>query len=74
MKTRTQVDSCISTFAEELSSFVHRTQDSISLLKRTLEQRPQAGGAVDAALPLLMCRYASILLVLVLQCEISENV
>eukprot|EP00775_Hariotina_reticulata_P003930 gene3930-4184_t len=43
MSSKTHLDLCLQTFSGELLSFVHRVTDSVSSLKRTVEQRPQAG-------------------------------
>ncbi|WIA34718.1 hypothetical protein OEZ86_013029 [Tetradesmus obliquus] len=43
MSSKYLLDHILSTFAGELLSFVQRASDSISALKRTVEQRPSAG-------------------------------
>jgi hypothetical protein len=43
--SRSRLDASITSFAGELRSFVQRASDSITALKRTVEQTPQAGGA-----------------------------
>lgn len=50
MSTKSHLNHCIAAFAGELVSFVQRAQDSINSLKRTAEQRPQAGGRVSVSL------------------------
>lgn len=58
MSSRSLLDGAVRAFSAELTSFVQRTSDSITALKRTLELRPQAGGeaALLLLLPLLLLR------------------
>jgi hypothetical protein len=43
-----KLSSSITAFAADLRSFVQRASDSITALKRTAEQRPQAGGGLTS--------------------------
>jgi hypothetical protein len=44
MSNKKYLDHSLNVFAGELLSFVQRANDSINALKRTVEQRPSAGG------------------------------
>lgn len=54
MSSRSQLNASINAFGAELRSFVQRASDSITALKRTAEQRPQAGGEACGRLLLLL--------------------